>query len=109
MVFTFKNQYLQGVYDKTAKCYANEPEFLQAVGEVLQSLEPVVAKDPSYETNGVIDRIVEPERMISFRVSWVDDNGKVQVNHGYRCQFNSAIGPYKGGLRLHPVCLSVCY
>ena len=108
MVFTFKNQYLQGVYDKTAKCYANEPEFLQAVGEVLQSLEPVVAKDPSYETNGVIDRIVEPERMISFRVSWVDDNGKVQVNHGYRCQFNSAIGPYKGGLRLHPsVCLSV--
>ena len=94
MVFTFKNQYLQGVYDKTAKCYANEPEFLQAVGEVLQSLEPVVAKDPSYETNGVIDRIVEPERMISFRVSWVDDNGKVQVNHGYRCQFNSAIGPY---------------
>ena len=80
MVFTFKNQYLQGVYDKTAKCYANEPEFLQAVGEVLQSLEPVVAKDPSYETNGVIDRIVEPERMISFRVSWVDDNGKVQVN-----------------------------
>ena len=108
MVFTFKNQYLQGVYDKTAKCYANEPEFLQAVGEVLQSLEPVVAKDPSYETNGVIDRIVEPERMISFRVSWVDDNGKVQVNHGYRCQFNSAIGPYKGGLRLHPsVCASV--
>ena len=108
MVFTFKNQYLQGVYDKTAKCYANEPEFLQSVGEVLQSLEPVVAKDPSYETNGVIDRIVEPERMISFRVSWVDDNGKVQVNHGYRCQFNSAIGPYKGGLRLHPsVCPSV--
>lgn len=108
MVFNFKNQYLQGVYDKTAKCYANEPEFLQAVGEVLESLEPVVAKDPSYETNGIIDRIVEPERMISFRVSWVDDNGKVQVNHGYRCQFNSAIGPYKGGLRLHPsVCPSV--
>ena len=102
MVFTFKNQYLQGVYDKTAKCYANEPEFLQAVGEVLQSLEPVVAKDPSYETNGVIDRIVEPERMIQFRVSWVDDNGNVQVNRGYRVQFNSAIGPYKGGLRLHP-------
>ena len=102
MVFTFKNQYLQGVYDKTAKCYANEPEFLQAVGEVLQSLEPVVAKDPSYETNGVIDRIVEPERMISFRVSWVDDNGKVQVNRGFRIQFNSAIGPYKGGIRLHP-------
>ena len=66
------------------------------------SLEPVVAKDPSYETNGVIDRIVEPERMIQFRVSWVDDNGNVQVNRGYRVQFNSAIGPYKGGLRLHP-------
>ena len=72
------------------------------------SLEPVVEKDPSYETNGVIDRIVEPERMIQFRVSWVDDNGKVQVNRGFRCQFNSAIGPYKGGLRLHPsVCASV--
>ena len=75
---------------------------------MLMSLEPVVAKDPSYETNGVIDRIVEPERMIQFRVSWVDDNGKVQVNRGFRCQFNSAIGPYKGGLRLHPsVCASV--
>ena len=108
MAFTFKNAYLQGVYDKVVAKNSNEPEFLQAVGEVLMSLEPVVAKDPSYETNGVIDRIVEPERMISFRVSWVDDNGKVQVNHGYRCQFNSAIGPYKGGLRLHPsVCPSV--
>jgi len=72
------------------------------------SLEPVVAKDPSYETNGIIDRIVEPERLIQFRVSWVDDNSNVQVNRGFRCQFNSAIGPYKGGLRLHPsVCASV--
>ncbi|WP_443719984.1 NADP-specific glutamate dehydrogenase [Ruminococcus callidus] len=102
MAFTFKNAYLQGVYDKVVAKNSNEPEFLQAVGEVLMSLEPVVAKDPSYETNGVIDRIVEPERMIQFRVSWVDDNGNVQVNRGYRVQFNSAIGPYKGGLRLHP-------
>ena len=108
MAFTFKNAYLQGVYDSVVKRNGNEPEFLQAVGEVLMSLEPVVAKDPSYETNGVIDRIVEPERMIQFRVSWVDDKGKVQVNRGFRCQFNSAIGPYKGGLRLHPsVCASV--
>ena len=108
MAFTFKNAYLQGVYDKVVAKNSNEPEFLQAVGEVLMSLEPVVAKDPSYETNGVIDRIVEPERMIQFRVSWVDDNGNVQVNRGYRVQFNSAIGPYKGGLRLHPsVCASV--
>ena len=108
MAFTFKNAYLQGVYDSVVKRNGNEPEFLQAVGEVLMSLEPVVAKDPSYETNGVIDRIVEPERMIQFRVSWVDDNGKVQVNRGFRCQFNSAIGPYTGGLRLHPsVCASV--
>ena len=102
MAFTFKNAYLQGVYDKVVAKNSNEPEFLQAVGEVLMSLEPVGAKDPSYETNGVIDRIVEPERMIQFRVSWVDDNGNVQVNRGYRVQFNSAIGPYKGGLRLHP-------
>ena len=102
MAFTFKNAYLQGVYDSVVKRNGNEPEFLQAVGEVLMSLEPVVEKDPSYETNGVIDRIVEPERMIQFRVSWVDDNGKVQVNRGFRCQFNSAIGPYKGGLRFHP-------
>ena len=108
MAFSFKNAYLQKVYDSVVKRNSNEPEFLQAVGEVLMSLEPVVAKDPSYETNGVIDRIVEPERMIQFRVSWVDDNGKVQVNRGFRCQFNSAIGPYKGGLRLHPsVCATV--
>ena len=108
MAFSFKSAYLQKVYDSVVKRNGNEPEFLQAVGEVLMSLEPVVAKDPSYETNGIIDRIVEPERLIQFRVSWVDDNGNVQVNRGFRCQFNSAIGPYKGGLRLHPsVCASV--
>lgn len=108
MSFSFKNAYLQGVYETVQKRNPGEPEFLQAVGEVLMSLDPVVAKDPSYETNGVIDRLVEPERLIQFRVSWVDDAGHVRVNRGYRCQFNSAIGPYKGGLRLHPsVCASV--
>ena len=97
-----KNEYLKGVLSNLEKRSANEPEFLQAVTEVLESLEPVVDADPKYEKNGVIERIVEPERAILFRVSWVDDNGKVQVNRGYRVQFNSAIGPYKGGLRLHP-------
>ena len=104
----FKNAYLKKVYEKVEARNPGEKEFLQAVKEVLESLEPVVEKDKSYETNGIIDRIVEPERFIQFRVSWVDDNGNVQVNRGFRCQFNSAIGPYKGGLRLHPtVCASV--
>ena len=104
----FKNAYLKKVYEKVEARNPGEKEFLQAVKEVLESLEPVVEKDKSYETNGIIDRIVEPERLIQFRVSWVDDNGNVQVNRGFRCQFNSAIGPYKGGLRLHPtVCASV--
>lgn len=104
----FKNAYLKEVYEKCAKRNAGESEFLQAVKEVLESLEPVVEKRPDIVKAGVIDRIVEPERQIQFRVSWVDDNGKVQVNRGYRVQFNSAIGPYKGGLRLHPsVCASV--
>ncbi len=104
----FKSQYLQSVYDTVCKRNPNEPEFLQAVREVLESFEPVVEKRPDIVKSGVIDRIVEPERFIQFRVSWVDDNGKVQVNRGYRVQFNSAIGPYKGGLRLHPsVCASV--
>ncbi len=104
----FKNEYLAKVYEKVCARNPGETEFLQAVREVLESFEPVVEKDKSYETNGIIDRIVEPERFIQFRVSWVDDNGNVQVNRGFRCQFNSAIGPYKGGLRLHPsVCASV--
>ena len=98
----FKNEYLKGVYAQVEKRNPGEPEFLQAVKEVLESFEPVVEQDKSFETNGIIDRIVEPERFISFRVSWVDDNGNIQVNRGYRCQFNSAIGPYKGGLRFHP-------
>ena len=98
----FKSEYLQRVYDSVCKRNPGEPEFLQTVQEVLESLEPIVAANPKIEANGIIERIVEPERMISFRVSWVDDNGKVQVNRGYRVQFNSAIGPYKGGLRFHP-------
>ncbi|MCI5802333.1 MAG: NADP-specific glutamate dehydrogenase [Oscillospiraceae bacterium] len=98
----FKSEYLQNVYDTVCRRNAGEPEFLQAVKEVLESFEPVVAQKPELAKAGIIDRIVEPERFIQFRVSWVDDAGKVQVNRGYRVQFNSAIGPYKGGLRLHP-------
>ena len=93
---------LAAIYRKVARDNPNEPEFLQAVGEVLASLEPVVARRPSLATSGVIERLVEPERMIQFRVSWTDDAGQVRVNRGWRVQFNSAIGPYKGGLRLHP-------
>ena len=96
------NEYLKRVYDGLAQRNANEPEFLQAVREVLESIQPVVEKHPEYEKAGLIERLVEPERVISFRVPWVDDQGKVQVNRGYRIQFNSAIGPYKGGLRFHP-------
>ena len=98
----FKNEYIASVYETVCKRNPNEPEFLQAVREVLESLEPVAAKRPDLVEAGVFDRIVEPERFIQFRVSWVDDKGKVQVNRGYRVQFNSAIGPYKGGLRFHP-------
>ena len=98
----FKSSYLQRVYDGLAERNAEQKEFLQAAYEVLESLEPVVAQNPKLEEEGIIERIVEPERIIMFRVSWVDDQGKVQVNRGYRVQFNSAIGPYKGGLRLHP-------
>ena len=97
-----QNAYLQGVYEGLAKRNPEQKEFLQAVEEVLESLEPVVAAHPEYEKAGLIERMVEPERIIMFRVPWVDDAGKVQVNRGYRVQFNSAIGPYKGGLRFHP-------
>ena len=102
MTFPFKNEYLQKVYDDVVKRNPGEKEFLQAVAEVLESLEPVVEKRPDIVEAGIIDRIVEPERQIIFRVPWVDDSGKVRVNRGFRVQFNSAIGPYKGGLRLHP-------
>ena len=97
-----KNAYLLKVLEETKKRNAAEPEFIQAVTEVFESLEPVIEKRPDFVEAGIIERIVEPERQIMFRVPWVDDNGKVQVNRGYRVQFNSAIGPYKGGIRLHP-------
>ena len=98
----FQSQYLANIYEQVEKRNPGEKEFRQAVREVLESLELVVAKEPEFEKSGVIERIVDPERQIIFRVSWVDDQGKVQVNRGFRVQFNSAIGPYKGGLRLHP-------
>ena len=94
--------YVQNVIDSVAKKYANEPEFVQTVAEVLSSLKTVVENHPEYEKAALLERMVEPERSISFRVTWVDDNGKVNVNTGYRVQFNGAIGPYKGGLRFHP-------
>ncbi len=97
-----QSAYLQGVYDTVCKRNPNENEFLQAVYEVLESLEPVVAMREDIVKANIIGRMVEPERFIQFRISWVDDAGNVQVNRGYRVQFNSAIGPYKGGLRLHP-------
>ena len=96
------NSYLKRVYETVQKRNPNEPEFQQAVLEVLESFEPVVEARPELEKNGIIERIVEPERMVMFRVPWVDDQGKVQVNRGFRVQFNSAIDPYKGGLRFHP-------
>ena len=96
------NAYLAEVMEQVKKRNPGEKEFHQAVAEVLESLEPVVAKYPEFIEKGVIDSIVEPERIIKFRVPWVDDSGKVQVNRGFRIQFNSAIGPYKGGLRFHP-------
>lgn len=82
--------------------YAHQPVFLQAIREVLQSLQPLLDKDGKYERHKILERIVEPERTVCFRVTWLDDKGEVQVNRGYRVQYNSAIGPYKGGLRLHP-------
>ncbi len=104
----FKSEYLNRVYETVCQRNKGEEEFLQAVKEVLESLEPVVAQRPEIEKNGVIEKMVEPERFVQFRVPWVDDNGVVQVNRGFRVQFNSAIGPYKGGLRFHPtVCASV--
>ncbi|NBI31772.1 NADP-specific glutamate dehydrogenase [Enterorhabdus sp. P55] len=94
--------YVSDVIEQVKAKNAEQPEFIQAVTEVLQSLEPVIEAHPEYEAAGLLERIVEPERVVMFRVPWVDDAGKVQVNRGFRVQFNSAIGPYKGGLRLHP-------
>ncbi len=99
---SLKNTYLIDLMARVEKRNPGEPEFHQAVREVLESLEPVIEARPDYVKAGVIERMVEPERIIKFRVPWVDDNGVVQVNRGFRVQFNSAIGPYKGGLRFHP-------
>ncbi|MBQ4051937.1 MAG: NADP-specific glutamate dehydrogenase, partial [Oscillospiraceae bacterium] len=97
-----KNEYLLRVLETVKKRDAHEPEFIQAVTEVFESFEAVIEARPELEKLGVMERIVEPERFVQFRVPWVDDKGVVQVNRGYRVQFNSAIGPYKGGLRFHP-------
>ena len=94
--------YVDRVIADVAAKHANEPEFVQTVTEVLTSLKPVIDNHPEYEKYSLLERMVEPERMITFRVTWVDDAGKVNVNTGYRVQFNGAIGPYKGGLRFHP-------
>lgn len=100
--------YTKKVLEEVIRKNPNEPEFHQAVTEVLTTLQPYVDSHPEYEKYGVLERICEPERIVMFRVPWVDDSGKVQVNKGFRVQFSSAIGPYKGGLRFHPsVCLSI--
>ena len=99
---SIKNEYLQGLMQRVIERNPNEPEFHQAVEEVLESLDPVADRHPEYIKRGIFESIVEPERIIKFRVPWIDDNGVVRVNRGYRIQFNSAIGPYKGGLRFHP-------
>ena len=95
-------QYVNGVIEEVKERNKGDEEFHQAVEEVLKSLEPVLAKHPEYIEERILERLVEPERQIMFRVPWIDDNGDIQVNRGYRIQFNSAIGPYKGGLRFHP-------
>ena len=94
--------YVSEQLEKVIKKNPGEPEFHQAVTEVLHSLEVVIEKNPQYQKEGLLERLLEPERQIMVRVPWVDDNGNVQVNRGFRVQFNSAIGPYKGGLRFHP-------
>ena len=95
--------YAERVLNDLKVRYANEPEFLQAATEILTTLKPVIDRnEEKYEKVALLESFVEPERIITFRVPWIDDQGKVQVNRGYRVQFNSAIGPYKGGLRFHP-------
>ena len=93
------NTYLTSVIENVKKKHGNEPEFVQTVEEVFSSLEPVIEKHPEYEKVDLLNRMVEPERMFTFRVSWEDDRGQWHTNIGYRCQFNGALGPYKGGLR----------
>ncbi|MBQ9069577.1 MAG: NADP-specific glutamate dehydrogenase, partial [Eggerthellaceae bacterium] len=94
--------YVERVIDAVKEKDPDQPEFIQAVTEVLKSLEPVIEAHPEYEQHKILERIVEPERVVIFRVPWTDDKGEVQVNRGFRVQYNSVLGPYKGGLRLHP-------
>ncbi len=102
------NKYVESVIENVRKNHSNEPEFIQTVEEVLSSLSPVIDRHPEYENVDLLGRLTEPERMFTFRVVWVDDNGKAHTNTGYRCQFNGAIGPYKGGLRFQKnVCPSI--
>ena len=97
-----KMSYIDEVLNRTTTRYDYQPEFCQAVTEVLKSIEPAVERNPQYQKAALLERLVAPEKATVFRVPWVDDNGTVHVNRGYRVQFNSAIGPYKGGLRFHP-------
>ena len=94
--------YVQRIIDQVKAKDPDQPEFIQAVTEVMSTLEPVIEAHPEYEEVKILERIVEPERIIQFRVPWVDDKGEVQVNRGFRVEYNSAIGPYKGGLRFNP-------
>src|SRR5690554_4189260 len=96
------NRYVDAVYKKVVQRNEDELEFLQAVREMFETIKPVLFQHPIYIKQNILERIVEPERMITFQVPWVDDQGRVQVNRGFRVQFNSALGPYKGGLRFHP-------
>ncbi|MBO4636788.1 MAG: NADP-specific glutamate dehydrogenase, partial [Clostridiales bacterium] len=102
MEYSISHPYLNDLMQKVIAKNPSEPEFYQAVHEVLQSIEPILDQHPELIEKQVLERLVEPERQIMFRVAWVDDSGKIQVNRGFRVQFNSAIGPYKGGIRLHP-------
>ena len=95
-------QYLQSIMDYVQRHNPNQPEFLQAVEEVLHSLTPLLERHPEYMDAAILDRLVEPDRLVRFRVAWEDDSSKIRVNVGYRVQFCNAIGPYKGGLRFHP-------
>ena len=96
------NAYATRVYEDIKAKYPWQTEFLQSVAEVFESLGPLLDKEPKYEANKILERMIIPERIIQFQVPWIDDKGEIQVNVGYRVQFNSAIGPYKGGLRFHP-------
>ena len=98
----FKTEYAKRVYAELEKKNAGEKEFLQAAKEIVESIEGYIAKNPKMEQQKILERFLEPERFVQFKVVWVDDKGEFQVNRGFRVQYNSAIGPYKGGLRLHP-------